>query len=85
LLINSDSPYRRQYAAMDRLNARFYEHAPGPEIVSAVIQRAIESRNPKSRYSVPAGQALQTQIMRLLPDAWKDRLVASLFGIKRLA
>lgn len=85
LLSNPDSPYRHHYAARKRLTERLLERAPGPEVVSAVIQRAIEARRPKSRYALPAGQALQRRILRLLPDAWRDHIFMSMYRIKRQA
>jgi NAD(P)-dependent dehydrogenase (short-subunit alcohol dehydrogenase family) len=80
---NSDSPYWKQYAARERLSDRLLKDAPGPEIVSSVIQGAIESPHPKARYAVPVGQTLPIKIARLLPDPWRDRLVASMFEMRR--
>ncbi|MHB9144984.1 MAG: SDR family oxidoreductase [Symbiobacteriia bacterium] len=81
LFISPDSPYRQLYTASNNLSDSLLKSAPGPEVVSAVIQRAIESRHPKARYSMPAGQALQIQIARLLPDTLRDHLLASSFGV----
>lgn len=53
--------------------------APGPEIVAAVIERALTSRRPRVRYTVGPDARLVPLARRLLPDRWSLRLVRSHF------
>lgn len=47
-----DSPYRALYQRSRQVTAAMRRQEPGPEVVSRVIQQAIEARRPKARYLV---------------------------------
>ena len=75
--ITEDGPYAAFNAAVAKRVAGAYEGlmgklaAAGPQAVATVIDRAISSRNPASRYRVTAGAKMTIATRRLLPDrAW---------------
>jgi hypothetical protein len=53
--------------------------AAGPEAVAAVIEKAISSRRPKSRYPVTAAARLLMGLRRWLPDRAFDAFLATQF------
>ncbi len=55
--------------------------APGPEIVAAVIERALTSRRPRVRYTVGPDSRLVPLGRRLLPDSWSLRMIRSHFRV----
>ena len=50
ILLNSASPYRSLYKQSDQFAASMRKDEPGPNMVSAVIERAIKADRPKARY-----------------------------------
>jgi NAD(P)-dependent dehydrogenase (short-subunit alcohol dehydrogenase family) len=52
ILSNPASPYQRLYQQDQRVSAAMRWQAPGPQVVSQVIQQAIETSRPKARYLV---------------------------------
>ncbi len=65
-----DSPYRALYREYQQASDGMRRNEPGPEVVSQVIQQAIEAPHPKARYQagVPVGAAL---VMALGNNAWE--------------
>lgn len=65
----ADSPYRVLYREYQQSSDGMRRNEPGPEVVSRVIQQAIEASAPKARYraGVPFGAAL---VMGLGNTAW---------------
>jgi len=51
-LSNPASPYHTLYQQDQKVTAAMRQHEPGPEVVSKVIQQAIEASRPKARYLV---------------------------------
>lgn len=66
ILSNSASPYRRLYQKSDEFAASMRRQKVGPEVISRVIQQAIEAPRPKARYL--AGVAFSGKMMLLLRD-----------------
>jgi hypothetical protein len=66
ILSNPASPYQSLYQAFDRFMAPRRRQSPGPEAVSRVIQRSIETRKPKARYLVAV--PLPDRVVLLLRD-----------------
>ncbi len=75
VMANPGSTYRDLYRRMEQFLERSYRSAPGPEVVSQVVQRAIEAQRPRARYPV-AGVA--ERLLPWLGDAMLDRLIARL-------
>jgi NAD(P)-dependent dehydrogenase (short-subunit alcohol dehydrogenase family) len=77
-------PYGEFNAAVGRMTAGAYEGGlarlgGGPETVARAIQRAIESRRPRTRYRVTPSAALGISQRRLLPDRIWDRAMGTSF------
>lgn len=51
-MTSANSPYRNLYRRLDQYYADMQRNQPGPEAVAQVIQQAIESQKPKTRYLV---------------------------------
>jgi short-subunit dehydrogenase len=73
------------YAARIRSARRVIEEslprAPGPEVVAASIQKALDARHPRTRYTVGPDAWLVPFGRRFLPDSLVLRLVRSHFRI----
>ena len=50
ILTNPSSPYRPLYQKGEQFEASMRHQEPGPEVVSLVVQRAIEAHKPKALY-----------------------------------
>jgi NAD(P)-dependent dehydrogenase (short-subunit alcohol dehydrogenase family) len=79
ILSNPDSPYHALYQHYLQVMSTMRKQEPGPEIVSQVIQRAIEVSKPKARYLV-AVPFTQRVVLRL-GDAARDTIFKRMFKI----
>ena len=79
ILSNPDSPYHALYRHYQRVMTTMRKQEPGPEIVSQVVQQAIETSKPKARYlvAVPFSQ----RVVLRLGDAARDALFRRMFKI----
>ena len=79
LLSNPDSPYQALYQQYLRIMTTMRKQEHRPEIVSQVVQQAIESSKPKARYlvAVPFSQ----RVVLHLGDAARDALFRRMFKI----
>lgn len=78
IIANPASPYRSLYRRSDEFSASMRQQETGPEIVSQVIQQAIESSKPKVRYhaNIPFSAAL---LMMHLGDPLWNLVLKHLF------
>lgn len=76
---NPASPYQPLYQKFFKFNADMGQNAPGPEVVSRVIQQALEVPNPKARYL--AGIAFSGKLAIYLRDFLWDSIVKSMFKV----
>jgi NAD(P)-dependent dehydrogenase (short-subunit alcohol dehydrogenase family) len=74
------SPYLPLYQKFFKFNADMGQNALGPEVVSRVIQQALEAPNPKARYL--AGVDFSGKLAIYLRDFLWDSIVKSIFQIK---
>jgi len=79
ILSAPDSPYHALYQRYVQVMTAMREREPGPEVVSGVVQQAIEAPNPKSRYLV--GVPLSNRLALLLGDSVRDRVFGRMFKI----
>jgi len=79
ILSNSASPYTPLYRLSDQFEASMRRQETEPEIVSAVIQEAIETSRPKARYH--AGISFSGELMLHLGDSVWDMALRRIFKI----
>lgn len=75
------SPYQPLYQKFFKFNADMSQNASSPEVVSRVIQQALEVPNPKARYL--AGVDFSGRLAIYLRDFLWDYVVKSLFQVSR--
>jgi NAD(P)-dependent dehydrogenase (short-subunit alcohol dehydrogenase family) len=75
----TDSPYHALYQRYMQALTAMRQHEPGPEVVSAVVQQAIEAPRPKARYLVAV--PLSNRLALLLGDSVKDFIFKRMFKI----
>ena len=80
ILSNKKSPYQPLYKKSDEFAESMRQQEPGPDVVSRVIQQAIESSRPKARYlaAVPLSGRL---VLRLRDSVW-DLILRNMFKIQ---
>jgi len=80
IFANPGSPYRRLYEKYRQVTADMRQAEPGPEIVSRVIQQALETPRPKARYMV--GFPLSGRLVLSRGDPAWDLVVRQMFKIQ---
>jgi len=70
ILANKKSPYQPLYQKSDEFAESMRKQEPGPDVVSKVIQQAIESSNPKPRYLAGVAFPSSLVIMYLRDLVW---------------
>lgn len=78
----SDGPYARFNAAVDKITVEAYEgpmkrFGGGPETVAKAIERAITKRRPKTRYPVTPSAHVVLAQRRFLTDRMWDRVMST--------
>ncbi|CAG1772095.1 partial tropinone reductase I, partial [uncultured bacterium] len=79
IFANPASPYQSLYRQVEQVTADMRRKEPGPEVVSRVVQQAIEASRPKARYV--AGFPVSGRLVLLLGDSVWDLVVRHLFKI----
>jgi NAD(P)-dependent dehydrogenase (short-subunit alcohol dehydrogenase family) len=74
------SPYQPLYQKYFQFNTEMSKNAPGPEVVSRVIQQTLEVPNPKPRYL--AGVDFSGTLAIALRDFLWDTVLKSMFMVK---
>jgi NAD(P)-dependent dehydrogenase (short-subunit alcohol dehydrogenase family) len=78
-LANPASPYRALYRQHEQVAASMRRGNPGPEVVSGVVQQAIQVAHPKARYL--AGAPFSVKLVIQLGDSVWDLVVRKMFKI----
>jgi NADP-dependent 3-hydroxy acid dehydrogenase YdfG len=78
-LANPDSPYHALYQHYLRVMTTMRKSEPGPEVVTQVVQHAIEASKPKARYQVAV--PFSNRVVLRLADAARDALFKRMFKI----
>ena len=73
--------YARPLGAMGEVSAKMSASAIPPERVAEVVERALTSRRPRSRYLVGRDARARFILSRTLPDRAFDALVARMMGL----
>ncbi len=76
---NPVSPYRSLYQQYEQVTADMRRKEPGPEVVSQVVQQAMEAPRSKARYL--AGFSFSGRLVLLLGDSVWDLVVRRMFKI----
>lgn len=79
ILSNPNSPYRLIYHKSDQFADSMRQQEPGPEVVSRVIQQAMEAPRPKARYLVAV--PLSGRLVLHLRDFVWDFVLGRMFNI----
>lgn len=79
IFTNLGSPYQPLYEQYRQVTAGMRQGEPGPEVVSRVVQQAIETPRPKARYL--AGFPLSGRLVLHLGDSVWDLVVRQMFKI----
>jgi NAD(P)-dependent dehydrogenase (short-subunit alcohol dehydrogenase family) len=79
IFANSASPYHTLYQQDQQVSAVMRRQEPGPEVVSQVIQQAMEAAKPKARYLVAV--PFSGRLVLHLGDAAWDFVLRRLFKI----
>jgi NAD(P)-dependent dehydrogenase (short-subunit alcohol dehydrogenase family) len=79
IFANPASPYQPLYRQYEHVTTDMRRKEPGPEIVSRIIQQAIESSRPKARYL--AGFPLSGRLVLHLGNSVWDFVVRRMFKI----
>jgi NAD(P)-dependent dehydrogenase (short-subunit alcohol dehydrogenase family) len=77
---DSTSPYQPLYQKYNQFNADMLKNASSVEVVSRVIQQALETPNPKPRYL--AGVDFSAKLGLFLRDFIWDHVLKSMFMVK---
>lgn len=80
---NSASPYQPLYQQSQDVSASMRQHEPGPEVVSKVVQQAIEASKPKARYLVAF--PFSGRLVLYLGDSVWDLVLRRMFKIAAAA
>lgn len=78
-IISSGSPYQPLYRLSEQFAASMRQQETGPEIVSEVIQEAIETPRPKARYH--AGISFSGELVLHLGDSVWDLALRRMFKV----
>jgi short-subunit dehydrogenase len=74
-------PYADRRGRCERVVRESVPKAPGPEVVAAVIHRALTTRKPRVRYTVGPDSILVPMARRLLPDWLSLALIRDHFKV----
>lgn len=77
------SPYAAAKANADAMRAKFEAAMVGPEYVTRAILKASLVRSPRARYVTPLSALLTIWLMKLMPTALTDAVVARITGLTR--
>jgi short-subunit dehydrogenase len=77
ILSHPDSPYQALYQQFMQLTTTMRKSEPGPEIVSHVVQQAMEASKPKARYVVAVPFSLR--FLLHLGDSVRDVILQRAF------
>jgi NAD(P)-dependent dehydrogenase (short-subunit alcohol dehydrogenase family) len=83
IFANPGSPYQPLYQQYEKVTADMRREEPGPEVVSKVVQQAMETPKPKDRYLVAF--SLSGRLVLHLGDSVWDLVVRHLFKIQEAA
>jgi NAD(P)-dependent dehydrogenase (short-subunit alcohol dehydrogenase family) len=82
ILTNANSPYLKLYQQNEKFSTEMRKHEPGPEAVCKVIEQALDTKHPKSRYL--AGVSFSGRVVLQFRDLLWDFVARQMFRISPL-
>ena len=77
---SKNSAYANFYGSPDDKEENSFDNYSDPIVIAKVIDKAIDARNPKTRYSAGAYSWILLTMRSILPDKWFDKLIVKVTG-----
>ena len=77
---SKNSVYANFYGSPDDKEENSFDNFSDPIVIAKVINKAIDARNPKTRYSAGAYSWILLTMRSILPDKWFDKLIVKVTG-----
>lgn len=74
------SVYANFYGSPDDKEENSFDNFSDPIVIAKVINKAIDAKNPKTRYSAGAYSWILLTMRSILPDKWFDKLIVKVTG-----
>ena len=77
---SKNSAYANFYGSPDDKEENSFDNYSDPIVIAKVIDKAIDAKNPKTRYSAGAYSWILLTMRSILPDRWFDKLISNVTG-----
>ena len=77
---SKNSAYANFYGSPDDKEENSFDNYSDPIVIAKVINKAIDAKNPKTRYSAGAYSWILLTMRSILPDRWFDKLIVRVTG-----
>jgi NAD(P)-dependent dehydrogenase (short-subunit alcohol dehydrogenase family) len=77
---SKNSEYKNFYGSPDDSEENRFDNYSDPIVIAKVIDKAINAKNPKTRYSAGAYSWILLTMRSILPDKWFDKLIVKVAG-----
>ena len=77
---SKNSAYANFYGSPDDKEENSFDNYSDPIVIAKVIDKAIDARSPKTRYSAGAYSWILLTMRGILPDKWFDKLIVKVTG-----
>tara|TARA_Y100000996_G_scaffold17663_1_gene13139 strand:- start:189 stop:647 length:459 start_codon:yes stop_codon:yes gene_type:complete len=77
---SKNSAYANFYDSPDDKEENSFDNYSDPIVIAKVIDKAIDAKNPKTRYSAGAYSWILLTMRSILPDKWFDKLIVKVTG-----
>ena len=77
---SKDSEYGNFYGSPDDTKENSFDDYSDPIVIAKVIDKAIDAKNPKTRYSAGAYSWILLTMRSILSDRWFDKLIVKVTG-----
>ena len=77
---SKNSVYANFYGSPDDKEENSFDNFSDPIVIAKVINKAIDAKNPKTRYSAGAYSWILLTMRSILPDKWFDKLIVKVTG-----
>jgi len=77
---SKNSSYANFYGSPDDKEENSFDNYSDPIVIAKVINKAIDAKNPKTRYSAGAYSWILLTMRSILPDKWFDKLIVKVTG-----